>query len=161
MTVKLTKTVFIIFHFSPALWPLITSSWMQQRALLRVPCHDIKQVMSYHNHGILCHDYYCGNSNAKVGFLLIFAHITRYIYVLYRITGIVRGRKVSQISRIWKHSRMFSCTFFISAGIFIYEITWIAKVFSRTTAKKAICETFLPRTIPVIRYLVKSIVFLS
>ena len=26
------------------------------------------------------------------------------------------------------------------------------KVFSRTTAKKAIHETFLPRTIPVIRY---------
>ena len=32
----------------------------------------------------------------------------------YRITGIICGRKVSQILRIWDHSRMFSCTFYLS-----------------------------------------------
>ena len=37
----------------------------------------------------------------------------------YRITGIIRGRKVSRISRIWKHSRMFSCTF-LSRLEFLY-----------------------------------------
>ena len=38
---------------------------------------------------------------------------------------------------------------FLSQPEFLYnEITWIAKVFLRTTAKKAIHKTFLPRMIP-------------
>ena len=42
---------------------------------------------------------------------------------------------------------------FLSWLEFLYnEITWIAKVFSRTTAKKAIRKTFLPRMIPVTWY---------
>ena len=45
--------------------------------------------------------------------------------------------------------------YFLSLLEFLYnEITWIANVFPRTTAKKAICETFLPWMIPVIRYLI-------
>ena len=43
---------------------------------------------------------------------------------------------------------------FLSRPEFLYnEITWIAKVFLQTTAKKAIFKTYLPWMIPVIRYL--------
>ena len=59
--------------------------------------------------------------------------ITIYIY---RIMGIVRGRKSLQISQIWKHSQTFLCIFLSRPGFYIYEIAWIAKVFSQTMAKK-------------------------
>ena len=35
--------------------------------------------------------------------------------------GIVRGRKSSRISRIWKHSRMFSCTFYLGRNFYIWD----------------------------------------
>ena len=44
--------------------------------------------------------------------------------------------------------------FFISAGIFIYEIGWITKVFSQTMVKMVIRKTFLPRMISDIQYIV-------
>ena len=70
--------------------------------------------------------------------------------------GIYRESSVGEKFREFHESGSIRKCFLvlsILAGIFIYEIAWIAKVFSRTTAKKAIRETFLPRMIPVIRYL--------
>ena len=42
--------------------------------------------------------------------------------IRYRITGIIRGRKVSRISRIWKHSQMFSCTFYLRRNFYITRL---------------------------------------
>ena len=39
----------------------------------------------------------------------------------YHITVIVRGRKSSQISRIWKHLWMFSCTFCLGRNFYIWD----------------------------------------
>ena len=44
-----------------------------------------------------------------------------YWDTLYRIMGIIRGRKVSQISRIWKHSWMFSCAFYLGQNFYIWD----------------------------------------
>ena len=39
----------------------------------------------------------------------------------YHITGIIRGRKVSRISQIWKHSRMFFCIFYLGRNLYIWN----------------------------------------
>ena len=49
--------------------------------------------------------------------------------------------------------------FLILAGIYIYDIARITKVFSRNMVKKVIRETFLPQMIPDIRYLSRYIFY--
>ena len=39
----------------------------------------------------------------------------------YHIMRIIRRRKVSRISRIWKHSWMFSCTFYLGRNFYRWD----------------------------------------
>ena len=41
------------------------------------------------------------------------------VSMYYRIMGIIHGRKILRISQIWKHSRMFSCTFYLRRNFYI------------------------------------------
>ena len=66
--------------------------------------------------------------------------------VVYRITGIVAEEKVHKFCKSGS-IRKFFLALLTLAWIFIYETAWIAKVFSRTIAKKVIHETFLPQMI--------------
>ena len=73
-------------------------------------------------------------------------------FLVYCIMGIVHRRKVHEFCKSWSIRKCFLAPF-ILAGIFIYEIAWIAKVFLQTMAKKVIRKTLYPRMIPDIRYL--------
>ena len=65
---------------------------------------------------------------------------------------IVRGRKswFANLANLEALANVF--LHFLFWPGFLYKMARIAKVFSRTMAKKVFRETFLPRMIPVIRY---------
>ena len=69
------------------------------------------------------------------------------VLVQYRILGIVRGKNVREFCKSGSICECF-LALFMSARMFIYKISWITKVFSRTMVKKVICETFLLQMIP-------------
>ena len=53
------------------------------------------------------------------------------VSTVYRITGIICGRKVSRILQIWKHSRMFSCAFYLGRNFYIIMRLPESRKFSR------------------------------
>ena len=79
------------------------------------------------------------------GILTLFSSI--YCGLLPYIGNHPQKKKFVNFANLGAFANVF-LHFLISARIFIYEIAWIAKVFSRTMVKKVICETFLLRMIP-------------
>ena len=59
--------------------------------------------------------------------------------ITYRITGIIRGRKVS---RIWKHSRMFSCTFNLGRNFYIMRLPESRKLSCELRQRRQFAKLF-------------------
>ena len=84
---------------------------------------------------------------------------SRIYTCIYRIAGFFPGRKLSRISLLWRFAKVFSAKIYFKAiryrasGRGALGYCKFAKVFSEKMYFQVICESFLPRKKPAIRYI--------
>ena len=83
---------------------------------------------------------------SKISYYICSMHLVPYIGNHPRKKKFTNFVNLEAFANVFLH-------FLILARIFIYEIAWIAKVFLQTMVKKVIRETFLPRMIPNVWYI--------
>ena len=81
------------------------------------------------------------------------------ILYAYRIMGIIHGRKVSRISLIWKHSRMFSCTFYLSWNFYMMRLPESRKFSCELWQRRQFAKLFFRGWLPLYDIKFRGLIF--